>query len=98
MSDEVEVSVEQAIENVKDFLRANGSFTWKEWCGMDVADRAAVIEAAEQLDVERVSLLAIALGQEGGLERVASKIDGGDSLVRNGLLRHVANALVRKRT
>jgi hypothetical protein len=94
MSEEAD-PVELAIEDAKNFLRANGVFTWDQWQQTDAQNKAIIVEAAEQLDVERAALLAVALSSDAGVERVMTKLDNGDALVRRGLVDSVAKALTR---
>lgn len=89
--------MEDEIELVKGFLRCNGRMpTWLEWQTWPVETRAVFIEAAEQLDAERAALLSIAIRSEHGPELAFAKIDGGDSLVHNALLRKVADFIGRR--
>lgn len=85
----------EAIENVKNFLRCRGTILWNQWEDMDPATKALFIEAGEQLEVERASLLAVALSGPEGAARVYSKVDGGDALVKSSLLAAVGRAVER---
>lgn len=94
MSDEKDTTA--LVENAKAFLRCGGSITWKEWTNTDVQDKALLIEAAEQLDIERATLLAVALRSEAGAELVFSRIDAGDALVRGSLMRKLGEVISRR--
>lgn len=79
----------------KDFLRV-GSFTFPEWSGMSVPQKAALAVAAEEVELERALLLARALTSEDEQLRLFSKIDGGDRFVGSKLVNAVFNFVSRK--
>lgn len=89
---------EEAIEDVKSYLRSGGVMLWNQWQEMDAATKAVFMEAGEQLDAERMAMLALAIQSDEGAAQVFSRVDQGDALVRRGMLNAVGRAVERMRT
>lgn len=88
--------IEEQIELAKQYLRCANAFTWNEWCALSVEERALFIEASEQLDIERITMLAIAIRNEHGAATLFSKLDQGDTLVQNVMVQKLAEVLSRR--
>ena len=76
----------EAVDSVKAFLRCGGMLLWNQWEEMPAETKALFIEAGEQLEVERITQLAIAVRDEHGAAALFARVDGGDALVRRGML------------
>lgn len=71
---------------------------FEEWDAMPPEARGAMEKAARELRVEFVVMLATALRSNAGLLKVASEIDGGESLVEFTLSEAVASYMARRGT
>lgn len=88
--------VQATLDMVKGFLLV-GRLTWTDWQGMDAATRAYFVEAAEQMEAERLALMGAVMSDPNAPAQVYARVDGGDALVHRALTQAVSRLVERTR-
>jgi hypothetical protein len=79
----------------EDYLRVGRGLSWAEWTALGIQSRAAFLDAANRLQVERAGIQAVANQSMAAALETLAQVDGGKAKLAAAMARVTAQATAK---